>query len=218
MCKGRLTGWLRWAIKAIDAVLRRIGGVTEFEADANGLLRIQRNHATQALTLGDGVHIARRASILDLHFWNEHLPPFPSEHAYFDWSSHVEQQIQASLHRLALYIHACQQFRDVQTLRVRLSIPKRGPAPVLGRILMEAGFESVESCVPRSSSLLPFLEGIWMWLLTWAYNPHGLIDWRFKRTHREYWISRARFFAKYDEGYLMPFSRRPIGTEAPPQH
>lgn len=201
MCEGFLTQWLRWAIKATDAVFRHIGGVKEFEADASGLLRIQLKQATQILTLSDGVRIARRAPILDLHFWNEHLPPFPSVHDHFDWLSHVEQQLQASLHRLALYIHARPQFGDVQALRVRLSIPKRGPAPVIGRLLMEAGFELVETPVPRASSLLPFLEGIWMWLLTWSYNPRGLILWQFKRTRQEYWISRARFLAQYDHAY-----------------
>lgn len=206
MSKGHLAEWPRWTIKAIDTVLRRVAGVMEFEADANGLLRIQQNHATQALMLSDGVHIARRASILDLHFWNEHLPPFPSEHAHFNWLLHVEQQIQASLHRLALYIRARQQFCDVQALHVRLSIPQRGPAPVLGRILMEAGFEPVDGPLFRTSGFLQFLEGIWMWLLTWAYNPRGLINWRFRRTPRDYWMSRARFFAEYGEAYV-PLSR-----------
>jgi len=201
MCKGFLTRWLRWAIKATDAVLRHIGGVTEFEADANGLLRIRLKQATRVLTLSDGVRIAHRAPILDLHFWNEHLPPFPSVHDHFDWLSHVEQQLQASLHHLALYIHECHQFGDVQALCVRLSIPKRGPAPVFGRLLIQAGFELVETPVFRISRLLAFLEGIWMWLLTWLYNPRGLIMWRFKRTRQEYWISRARFLAQYDEAY-----------------
>ena len=201
MHKGFLTRRLKWVINITDAVLRHLGGVIEFEADTNGLLRIQRNHATRALALGDGVHIERRAPVLDLHFWNEHLPPFPSEHAYFDWLPHVEQQLQASLNRLALYIHACRKFGDVQALRVKLSIPKRGPAPVIGRLLIQAGFEMVETPAPRINILLPFLEGIWMWLLTWSYNPRGLFVWRFKRTRQEYWISRARFFAQYGEAY-----------------
>ena len=145
MCKAFFSGSLRWAIKATDAVLRRIGGVAEFESDATGLLRIQRGHATCALTLKDRARVARRAPVMDLHFWNEHLPPFPAGYADFDWTARVKEQLQASLHRLTLYIRARPELGDMQALRVRLSIAKRGPAPVLGRLLAEAGFEPVEN-------------------------------------------------------------------------
>ncbi len=187
----------RRLVKATDAVLRQIIGVTEFEANANGLLRIEQNQADRNLTLRDGIRVESSALIMDLHFRNEHLPPFPSEAADFDWASYVENQIQASLHRLALYIHAHQELGKVQALRVTLSVAKHGPPSVLARLLMRAGFEPIESPASGIGCFMPILEGIWVWLLTWTYNPRGLIDWRFNRTRRELWISRSRFFACY---------------------
>jgi hypothetical protein len=56
--------------------------------------RIKQDHADRNLTLRDGIRVERGALIMDLHLWNEHLPPFPSEAADFDWTSYVEKQIQ----------------------------------------------------------------------------------------------------------------------------
>jgi hypothetical protein len=187
----------RRLVKATDAFLRQISGVKEFEAEVNGPVRIEQNHADRNLTLRDGIRVERGALIMDLHFWNEHLPPFPPEAAGFDWVSYVEKQIQASLHRLALYIHAHQELDKVQAVRVRLSVAKHGPPSVLARLLMRAGFEPIESRALGIGCFMPVLEGIWVWLLTWTYNPRGLIDWRFNRTRREFWISRSLFFARY---------------------
>ncbi len=189
------SGGARWLVKATDAVLRQIGGVREFEAEVKGLLRIQLSHAAYSVTLRDGVCVERGALIMDLHWWNEHLPPFPSEADDFDWASHVEQQLQASLHRLALYIHAHQELDNVQALRVSLSVAKHGPPNVLGRLLMRAGFEPIESQISGIGCFIPVLEGIWVWLLTWTYNPRGLIGWRFNRIRREFWVSHSQFFA-----------------------
>jgi hypothetical protein len=191
------SGGLRWLIKTTDALLRRIGGITEFETEVKGLLRIELSHATRTLTLPDGTRVQRGVPIMDLHFWNEHLPPFLSEVDNFDWASRVEQQIQTSLHRLVLFIHARQEPDKVQALRVTLSIAKHGPPSVLARLLMKAGFEPIESPTSGTVCFMPILEGIWAWLLTWTYNPRGLIDWRFNRTRREFWVSRQQLLARY---------------------
>ncbi len=187
----------RRLVTTTDAFLQQISGVTEFEADLNGLLRIKQDHADRNLTLRHGIRVERGALIMDLHLWNEHLPPFPSGTADFDWTSFVEKQIQASLHRLAVYIHARQELDKVHALRVRLSVAKHGPPTVLARLFMRAGFELIESPASGIGFFMPFIEGIWVWLLTWTYNPRALINWRFNRVRREFWISRSRFFARY---------------------
>ncbi len=187
----------RRLVTATDAILRQISGVTEFCADLNGLLRLKQDHADRNLTLKDGIRVERDALIMDLHLWNEHLQPFPSETLDFDWTSFVEKQIQASLRRLAVYIHARQELDKVQALRIRLSVAKHGPPTILARLFMRAGFEPIESPASGIGCFMPFIEGIWVWLLTWTYNPRGLINWRFNRTRREFWISRSQFFARY---------------------
>lgn len=169
------SAWRRSLIGTFDAVLRWIGGVKEFEDDATGALRIERGHAARDLTLCDDTPIGRGSAILGLHFWNEHLPPFPSNDSGFDWAKSVQDQIRASLQRLALHFRTHRAFDDIGALRVALSFPKGGSQGILGHLLTDAGFEPIEA--PRAAlwQLFYRLEGIWAWLLTWAYNPRGLI-------------------------------------------
>ena len=87
-----------------------------------------RRRTGSAALIRDLIRVERSVPIMDLHFWNEHLPAFPSEAEKFDWASRVEQQIQTSLHRLVLYICAHPDLGKVQALRVRLSVAKKGPS------------------------------------------------------------------------------------------
>ncbi len=214
MCETFFGRGLRWLIKATDALLRRIGGISEFETEAKGLLRIGLSRETQFLALPDGVRVERGAPIMDLHVWNEHLPSFPSEADDFDWAARVEEQIQTSLRRLVIYIRAHKELDKVEALRVRLSIAKHGPPSVLARLLMEAGFGPIETPTSGLGRFMPALEGIWVWLLTWAYNPRGLIDWRFNRTRREFWLSRLQLLARYAEA--PPPNLQQQGARQPP--
>jgi len=69
-------GFLRRLVRAADAALRRIGGVSEFETADDGLLRIAEGHAEHDFDFR-GTHVRHGQSVIDLHLWNEHLPPFP---------------------------------------------------------------------------------------------------------------------------------------------
>lgn len=189
--------WNRSLIGTFDAALRWIGGVAEFEDAATGALRIERGHAARDVILCDGSRIGRGSPILDLHIWNEQLPPFPSENSSFDWGKSVAERISGSLQRLALHFRSHRALDDVGALRVALSVPKRGSQGILGRLLTDAGFQPIDASGAALKQLLYRLEGMWTWLLTWAYNPRGLVGWRFDRTRREYWMSRARFLSLY---------------------
>lgn len=197
MSQSALGTGLRNLVRATDAVLRRIGGVFEFEDDSEGLLRIAVRHARHTAVLRDGTRIERGAPVVELHFWNEHLPPFPPAHTEFGWAPRVERQIQSSLCRLAEYMRTHPEFANALALRIRLSVARHGAPSVLARLLVDAGFEPVERLAtgPETETLLHFIEGLWAWLLTWTYNPRALIGWRFDRTACEYWISRRRLSA-----------------------
>ncbi len=81
----------------------------------------------------------------------------------------------------------------MQALRIRLSVAKHGPPTVLARLFMRAGFQPIESPASGIGCFMSFIEGTWVWLLTWTYNPRGLIHWRFNRTHCEFWIPARHF-------------------------
>ena len=191
--------FLRRLVRLADAALRQIGGVSEFEAADDGLLRIAGGHAEHDFVFRDGTHVRQGQAVIDLHFWNEHLPPFPYGGPELGWKKRVRQQLMASLHRLAFRITGNTRLQRAQALRMTISIPILGQQSLLARLLISTGFEAGEMA-SRKSAILRFLDNIWAWLLTWTYNPRALAGWRFNRTRAEFWMSCARCLALYGDG------------------
>jgi hypothetical protein len=173
--------------------------VSEFETADDGLLRIAEGHAGHDFVFYDGIRVRQGQAVIELHLWNEHLPPFPDGGFELGWEERVRQQLMASLHRLAFRIAGNTRLRSAQALRMTISIPILGQQSLLARLLISIGFEAGE-LASRKNAILRFLDNIWVWLLTWTYNPRALIGWRFNRTRAEFWMSRARWLELYVDG------------------
>ena len=146
--------FLRRLVRMADAALRRIGGVSEFETADDGLLRIAEGHAEHDFVFRDDTHVRRGQAVIDLHLWNEHLPPFPDEGFELGWEERVRQQLMASLHRLALRIADNTRLKGAQVLRMTISIPTLGQQSLLARLLISTGFEAGEMASRKSAILL----------------------------------------------------------------
>jgi hypothetical protein len=196
-------------IGSIDLALRRIYGIAEFELEDDGLLRIAICRAERELILSDGTRIRRGDSVVDLHIWNEHLPCFPANSRDFGWAARVRRKVLSSLNRLALHMRTNPNLDRVQALRMAPAIAHRRPEKPLA-LLPGSGFES--AAPSRQSRLPDSLDSVWVWLLTWAYNPRALAGRCFARTRQEFWISRSRFLILYGER----LGARQAGASSPP--
>jgi hypothetical protein len=208
--------FLRRLIRVTDAGLRRMEGVSEFETADDGLLRIAEGHAERDFVFRDGTHVRQGQAVIDLHLWNEHLPPFPYGEPKFGWTERVRQQLMGSLHRLAIQIADNTRLQGAQALRMTVSIPILGQQNLPTRLLISIGFEAGE-LASRTSPILRFLDNLWVWLLTWTYNPRALAGWRFQRTRAEFWMFRARCLALYGNEALFEnsFGRNVLTLERP---
>jgi hypothetical protein len=175
--------------------------VSEFETADEGLLRIAEGHAGHDFVFRDGARVRQGQAVIELHLWNEHLPPFPHGGFELGWEEGVRQQLMASLHRLAPQIADNVGLQGAQALRMTIYIPVLGQQSLLARLLISTGFEAGE-LVSRKNAILRFLDDVWVWLLTWTYNPRALAGWRFNRTRAEFWMSRARCLALYRGGMV----------------
>lgn len=189
---------LRRLMSAIDSSVRRFYGVTEFETEPDGALRIAYCQIRHDVVLSDATQIHANDSIIELHRWHEHFPRFPAEISDFAWPTRVEKQMLCTLHRLGIHIRRSLHLNGVCALRMNVFLSAGSPANALARLLLMAGFEGEQeparrSCPPR------FLDSLWVWLLTWPYNPRALTGWRFMRTRNQLWISRPRFLALHGD-------------------
>jgi hypothetical protein len=199
---------LRWLVDATDAVLRRIRGITEFESDSEGLLRIELGRAGREILLSDGTRIYPDDSVIELHLWNEQLEPVPLDGVNFGWAARVRRHTLSALHRLALHIREDRSLNDVRALRMQPAVASRRPVSSFARLLLKFGFEPLAGAAPERGYLHRFLDNIWLWLLTWTHNPRALDGRRFNRERHEFWISRPRFLALYADGLVSPTNAR----------
>ena len=155
------------------------------------------------MILSGGTRIHADDGIIELHVWNEHFPRFPEKISGFCWPERVRQQMSSSRHRLALYIRTNPRMDRVCALRMNVALADERPANALARLLLMAGFEP--GAAPRRMYPLRWLDSLWVWLLTWAYNPRALTGWHFSRVRHQFWITRSHFLALYGD--------RPAQTE-----
>ncbi|MGH7124296.1 MAG: YkoP family protein, partial [Stellaceae bacterium] len=190
---------LRQIIRGIDWCLRRRIGIVEFETGSDALLRIGAGRAEHDVVLSDGTRFRSGDPVLELHFWNEHLPTLPPAGAPLRWAAATRHQVARSLQRLALHLQAERDLRDAKALLIKPAFASRSFGRNLNWIVARHGFESAaEFREPAPvAGAHRWLDSLWVWLLTWTFNPRSLRGRRFQRTRQEFWISRARFIALY---------------------
>ncbi|HKF73748.1 MAG TPA: hypothetical protein VKB68_18480 [Stellaceae bacterium] len=210
------TRMLRQIIRGIDACVRRGIGIVEFERGADALLRIGVGRAERAIRLSDGTQLGPGDLALDLHLWNEHLPPLPAGGATLRWAVAARRQLSRSLRRLAEHVEAAPDLQGVKALRIKPAFAGRNLARNLNWIVARHGFESAPGRRASTRVINPhrWLDSLWVWLLTWTFNPRSLRGRRFWRTRQEFWISRARFMALYGTPRETALERTPAPRQS----
>jgi hypothetical protein len=189
-------------VRAIDLLLRRLGGIVEFDRDEDAVLRIALTRAARAVTLADGTALRPGDAVIEVHFWNERLrlgafrAPWA---ANLRWAATMRRRAVQSLRRLAQRLETDPGLQQVKALHVAPAIAGGRRTRVFARVLRRHGFEVAfdADAAEAGSWLFRRADNLWLWLLAWAFNPRSLRDWRFDRRRREFWMSRARFIALY---------------------
>ena len=192
---------LKQLIGGIDACVRRGIGIVEFEHREDALLRIGAARAERDVQLSDGTRLQPGDPLLELHLWNEHLLIPPSGRPTLRWAASTHRRVTGSLQRLAAHLQRTPDLREAKAFRIKPAFAGRKLAQNLNWIAAKHGFEIVADRGKRApdSAAYRWLDSLWIWLLTWAFNPRSLRGRRFRRTRQEFWISRARFIALYGE-------------------
>ncbi len=196
---------LRWAILAVDRLLRRWYGVREFTDDPACLLRIAPGAAPTTVRLADGIGLAQGDPMLDLHLWNEQLPRYHGGRFGLAWAIQFRAAFERSLRLLAAEMATDPALVHVRALRAETTFVTRGRGPKLARIAFHYGFSA-----PRMPSIGPGrprrdLGGdLLVFGLTLACNPLSLRGKTLRRDRYGLWISRQQLLALYHPLAAMP--------------
>jgi hypothetical protein len=186
---------LRAIVREFDGFLRRRLNVTEFSADPECILRIRLACAPHELAL-PGSTVPAGAPVIELHIWNEHVPPMPSSGPDLAWARDTTRRISRSLGSLAEHI-----LDDPSLLSARAL---GGATPLVSLIPSHGGGLATR----MGFSLLPyhhplgrfgeFWENSYTWILMWTFNQASLRRRTLLGMRRtEMWMTTEDYLRRY---------------------
>ena len=140
---GPASSLLQRTVFGLDAWVRQREAIFEFTPDPNCIFRIQIDQLMQDLALLDGTSAREGDRIINLHLWNEQLPPLPKHGASIGWARRMARHTQRSLRALTQHLLARSELADIGLVggTIAFCLPERHAQ--LDRVCRRLGFEEV---------------------------------------------------------------------------
>lgn len=189
---------MKTLVRYFDSFLRWRLGVFEFCQQPNCLLRLRRSRAARAVALPDCL-IPAGAPILEIHLWNEHIPPLPPAGADIGWALTVQRRLMASFRALARRLQSDPSLSVISAIGgvTVLAFAPQGLGVI--KLFERLGFTVYPYRNPLGR-FGEFWENFYTWGVMWTFNEVSLRRRRLIALRRgEIWISKERFLARYSE-------------------
>lgn len=186
-------------IHALDRRLRRGLHIFEYTRDPGCIFRIRLLQVRFPARLSDGTSLDVPMRVIDIHLWNERLPPLPRRGASLLWACQINRRLDRSLRDLAEFLGREHSLEDIRALRAEVGFTTRARLPQLGRIAAHFGFEAVHD--PWRDTLSGRLhllgENILLFLIVLAYGGKALRWDALVRTRTLLFLSRRALERRY---------------------
>jgi hypothetical protein len=191
--------WLAELVYALDLRLRRSQAVFEYSADPACILRLEIASAPGAIALRDGTTARPGQRIARLHFWNEHIPPFPHDGATIAWARQIQHAGAISLRELARYLASRSDLDDITVLCGDVPFGTRTETEKLARIMAHFGFEAMPEPdpLPIGRRLRRLAENVLISLVVFAQNAAALRLDTLNRVRLPIYFSRRLLHEKF---------------------
>ena len=185
-------------IRGFDRYLRRRLGVFEFCERPDCVLRVRKTLAARAVPLPGG-EIPAGAPVVELHLWNEHVPPIPSEGPDLAWAVQFHRRLIASYRELAVRIRDEPRYSDVQAVGGVTVLPMISTGGRESGLFERLGFV-VRPYRGPLARFGEFWETLYTWAIMWTYNQATLRGRGLLRLRRsEIWMRVDEFLRRYGE-------------------
>lgn len=184
-------------IFGLDRWLCRRFGIYEYSGRPDCLFRVELGRADEPVRLSDGLQVKVGDPLLELHLWNEHVPPM-GRRPSVAWGRRTARMMDASLRQLARHVAQSGECRTAVALRAQMRLRTGRQSAQLASIFRRFGFEAVpHSRAERPGPLRVLGENILVALLMLAANPVSLRSGVFRRNCTRVIISRDAFLRRY---------------------
>ncbi len=207
---------MRAFIRLVESLLRRSQGVFEFTDDPDCLLRLQITRVHSALTAEGSpplpgsypageVRVGAGDLVLELHLWNDHIPPLPAGGPDWGWANRTQRLFVRSLQAAAREMQRDPRFAGVKAVHAIsvLFAPSEAPGETPGghsggaRLMQRLGFVIVP-CRNPLGQFGEFWENFYAWWLMWAFNKVSVRHRQFWRMRRmEAWMPAETFIRRF---------------------
>lgn len=186
----RRTG--RSGVRLLDAVLVRCYRVEVFADEPECILRSSVRRLKAPVGLPGGARLESGDKLIEIHFWNEHLPPLEESGADLPWGRRFARRLWRSLELLAAHAVSDPRYKDFVALHGRLGFIPEGEVDTRKPTAWRFGFElEVQEAPGMRFWTASFWAGLHAWLLMWAFNPNTLAGKRFRETAlSDLWMTR----------------------------
>lgn len=187
----------RQLVGSFDGVLRRYYGVYEYSADPECVLRLAFGRAPRDVTLACGTRIASGEPVGVLHFWNEHLPPFPPEGPNLQWAKVMHRCVRRSLQALADHVRSEPAWHGIPAFHAEMRLSRGTRTDPLLHVTQRFGFEVFTPEFSTFDRCHALGDDLLQWGFTRAFNPVALRRRRLFGERREVWISRQSLLNRH---------------------
>jgi len=164
------------AVFALDARLRRRYAVVEYTHNPSCVFRLQIVRSQSDLVLRDGTRLRPGERVVQLHYWNEQIPPVPQTGMTIGWARQMTHSLEISLRELARYLADRSDLSDIAVISVDAVATMGQESGQLTRIMARYGFEAIARPppLPIAERLRRFGENILIALRIFAQNARAL--------------------------------------------
>ena len=184
---------------AIDRRLRERNAVIEYTSDPRCILRIRIGRLDRIVSLEDGTMGRVGDRMIDLHLWNEHIPPIPRNGASVSWARQWQQCMDVSFRELACFLVRRPDLDDISVLRAITAFGARERSAGNMLLMQRYGFEPTADMKPATMSERGrrLADNVLMTLMVLAHNPAALRSDTLFRGRTFLFMSRRVLKARY---------------------
>jgi hypothetical protein len=185
-------------IRGFDRLLRWSLGVFEFSAGPDCLLRVRQMALTHPVTVG-GLTFPPGTPMVELHLWNEHIPPLPPNGPDLAWAVQLQRGLRASFRSLARQILQDARLAGAPIVGGFTVLPLAGAHAGGVKLFAQLGF-TIQPYRSPLGRFGEFWENLYTWAIMWAFNAPTLAGRHLLRLRRsEVWMTTDELLRRYGE-------------------
>jgi hypothetical protein len=206
-------------VSMIDRTLRLRQEIFEYSDCPRCVFRVQLATASCDIALADGTFIYAGSRLINLHLWNEHVPPFPPQGPTLGWARRMCRDCETSLEELAAFIASNPALADVVAAGGKMMFGSTAQTELVAQFAERYGFvHAIDTAARHSMAERLHLvgENILISMIVISHNPAALrTDW-LRRDRVPLYIRRSELLRRFGSREIQASAHQPNGERKIP--